>query len=80
MKLYKRLWRKWVRLNMCRLRGHSWTGATFFGFGGKWLYEYRIYCSRCNKNLTNRDCEKGEPKRFKLPYGDNRRINGRIYE
>ena len=78
-KIKKRLWRWWVRRNMCRLRGHSWTGGNFIGGSGL-LLGWCIYCKRCGHHLSERDCRKGEPKRYKLPWGDTRKVNGRLYE
>lgn len=44
------------------------------------LFHIRCERKRCRHMLTEREAIAGEPKRYKLPWGDTRKVNGRLYE
>lgn len=74
MKLRSRIWWWLARKNICLLRGHRWTGAKFSdGL-------FHIHCYRCGHVLTDEDAKAGEPSNYKLPWGDTRKANGRLFE
>jgi hypothetical protein len=73
-KLLIRLKWRWARKTICWRRGHAWSGQTYTDA------LFHIYCYRCRHRLTDREAERGEPRRYRLPWGDIRRTGGKLYD